>query len=195
MVLLRKGCTRRLRLDHGTENSYISQMQMFLRYGHQNEDAQRSVIYTAQATTINFWMNLFQTQKDEGYFTGDILDKNIFQFCFMQMIQDELDRIVEMWNAHRIRPYRNRNIQCGRPMVMYNLPHLYRRQPQNCTVSNLQIELCENECSPNSCYPCDDTVFELCCMLMMDENYSVPSSPEEALLLYHFLRNSIRMAI
>jgi len=34
-----------------------------------------------------FWMNVFQSLKDTGTFTGDCLDINVLQFCFMQMIQ------------------------------------------------------------------------------------------------------------
>ncbi len=32
-------------------------------------------------------MDIFQTLKDDGHFSGDFLDKNLIQFCFLNLVQ------------------------------------------------------------------------------------------------------------
>ena len=100
-VKLRKGCPKRLRLDRGTENTYIAQMQMFLRFEHEVDDLTICAIFGSsnhnqrieswwgflRKQCCQFWMNTFQTMKDDTEFNGGFIDKNILQFCFMQMIQ------------------------------------------------------------------------------------------------------------
>ena len=100
-VNLRKGCPKIMRADRGTENVYIEGMHTFLRYDHPDELAHRSFRYGPSVHNqriewwwgflrkqcSQFWMNLFQSFKDDDSFTGDFLDKNLIQFCFLQMIQ------------------------------------------------------------------------------------------------------------
>ena len=97
----RKGCPKRIRADRGTENGHIEHMQRFLRNDHLDEYANQSFLYGSsnhnqrieawwgflRTHCSQFWMNLFQTMKDTDKYTGDFLDKNLIQFCFMQLIQ------------------------------------------------------------------------------------------------------------
>ncbi|CAL8258817.1 unnamed protein product [Arctogadus glacialis] len=52
---------------------------------------------------------LLGEMKDKGLCIGDYLDKSLVQFCFRNIIQDELDEIKRVWNSHRIRPTNNPN--------------------------------------------------------------------------------------
>lgn len=36
---------------------------------------------------INTWITLLAELKDEGFFTGDFIDRALSQFCFMPIIQ------------------------------------------------------------------------------------------------------------
>ena len=98
----RKGCPKRIRADRGTENCYIEHRQKFLRYDHQDDYSRQSFLYGSsnhnqrieywwcllRKQCAQFWMNEFQTLKDEGRFSGDFLDRNLLQFrCFLRMIQ------------------------------------------------------------------------------------------------------------
>ena len=98
-----------------------------------------------------------------------------------------------MWNTHRIRPCRNRIISSGRPTLMYNLPYLYGAQSHACRVTDDQIAVCQTECKPKTNFPCDETIFELCCVLMEEAKYEVPSDPDKKVQLYLFLRHSVRL--
>ncbi|XP_054896807.1 uncharacterized protein LOC129366793 [Poeciliopsis prolifica] len=109
-----KGCPERIRADRGTENICVEQMQIFLRQNHTDSFAgDKSFLYgrstsnqriegwwsTLRKQSAQFWMNLFQTFLDDGHFTGDFLDKSLIQFCFLNLIQDDLDDVVNTWNS------------------------------------------------------------------------------------------------
>ncbi|KAJ8377196.1 hypothetical protein SKAU_G00077760 [Synaphobranchus kaupii] len=113
------GCPCILRADMGTENSSIRDMQ---RYLHRHDDdahgGDKSFIYGRSTSNqrieswwghlrkqcVNFWLEHLHRLKDEGEFDGEFLDKNLILFCFLGLIQDELDSTKECWNSHLIRP-------------------------------------------------------------------------------------------
>ena len=97
------GCPTLVRTDMGTENTYIADMQVFLRQ-HGNDThavTGRTFVYgTSQHNQrieswwsilrrecSEFWIQLFRQLKDDGHFSGDFLDKNVLQFCFMELIK------------------------------------------------------------------------------------------------------------
>ena len=101
-VLDIEGCPRRMRADRGNENGVARDLQTFLRRNHEDSLAdQKSFVYGRSIANqrieawwnilrkecAQYWMNLFSQLKDDGLFTGDFLDKNLIQFCFMELIQ------------------------------------------------------------------------------------------------------------
>ncbi|KAG5900535.1 hypothetical protein JTB14_022842 [Gonioctena quinquepunctata] len=91
------GCPKRIRTDMGTENGYVEQMQNF--FGDRNLGA---IFIHGRSTanqrieswwnilrkhTAQFWMNLFQSLKDNGHVNGSFIDKSLVQFVFMDIIQ------------------------------------------------------------------------------------------------------------
>ncbi|MGH0123047.1 UNVERIFIED_CONTAM: hypothetical protein FKN15_047457 [Acipenser sinensis] len=109
----------------------------------------------------------------------------------VQRGKDELLRLVHLWNIHRIRPTRNAVAPDGRPVLMHNLPHLYAARNYSNAITNQQLRACREECLPKGPYPCDETVFELSCFIMGENNLTTPTNPDEAIELYLFLRNYI----
>lgn len=93
------GCPRRIRADFGTENSVVRELQITLRNceRHENDAFLYGTSHCNQRIEswwnvlrkqcTQFWMDLFQTIKDDGHFTGDYLDVNLIRFCFMDLIQ------------------------------------------------------------------------------------------------------------
>ncbi|KAK6494193.1 hypothetical protein HHUSO_G679 [Huso huso] len=138
-----------------------------------------------------FWMNLFQELKEEDQFTGDFLDKSLIQFCFMKLLQDELNTVAHIWNTHPIRAQRNRTTPHGRPLIMYTLPHLYGVADHLCPSSRDDILNCEEECLTRRNYPCDKTVFELCSLLMVERGLDPPGDIDQATHLYITLKEEI----
>ena len=103
-VKRKKGCPQRIRTDLGTENSYIEQMQIFLRRNHEDElGGDQSFLYGKSTHNQRiewfwgllrrqmgqFYISLFKdlASDEQGLFTGDLLDQTLVQFCFMKLIQ------------------------------------------------------------------------------------------------------------
>ena len=95
------GCPRIVRGDRGTENVYVKGFQESMRRNHTDRFANRPYMEGTSAHNqrieawwsflrkqcAQFWMDIFNSLKEEGYFTGDFLDKGLIQFCFLSLIQ------------------------------------------------------------------------------------------------------------
>ncbi|XP_055011705.1 uncharacterized protein LOC129409478 [Boleophthalmus pectinirostris] len=203
----REGAPMRIRSDMGTENSVLEELQRFLRSNHENSDP----CYITGSSNHNqrieqwwgvlrkhhaqYWMNIFQDLKNNDTFSGDFLDKNLLQFTCMEIIEKELQEVARLWNTHTISCSRNTACPRGKPLIMYRLPHLFGCTDHLKTASMEQIELCREEILPRGPYPCDESVFEICCLAMAENNLHPPSSSNEAVELYLFLRDYIHMYI
>ncbi|KAF3859970.1 hypothetical protein F7725_000225, partial [Dissostichus mawsoni] len=54
-----------------------------------------------------------------------------------------------------------------------------------------EVAVCKEECTPKGQYPCDETVFKLCVLLMGVNGWSSPVDAYSAVELYSLLRNEI----
>ncbi|XP_034530357.1 uncharacterized protein LOC117805873 [Notolabrus celidotus] len=200
------GCPERIRADHGTENGHVANMQMFLRRNHTDVFAgDKSFLYgrstgnqrieswwgILRKQCVQFWMNLFKDLQENGHFSGDFLDKNLIQFCFLDLVQEELNEVVRTWNTHKIRPRPGQDVHGGRPVLMYTVPQAYSAEDKLKTVELEEVAVCKEECTPKSQFPCDETVFELCLLLMQENGWEIPSDAFDAAELYISLRTII----
>ncbi|XP_032228118.2 uncharacterized protein LOC116611723 [Nematostella vectensis] len=129
-----------IRGDCGSEHTHIAQIQRYLRADHGDSlSYEKSFLYGRSVsnqrieawwsflrkTEKNWWMNFFKDLRDQGqYCDNDTVQVECLKFCFMQLIQDELDRVSMHWNLHRIRPCINQETPPGRTDVLYYLPEL-----------------------------------------------------------------------
>lgn len=110
-------------------------------------------------------------------------------------MQDELDEVVTTWNSHKIRAKAGDGVMGGRPILMYTLPDMYGAEDRLKTVDMDELALCREECTPKSQYPCDETVFDLCCLLMQEKGWDAPTDAFSAAELYTLLRNEILQSV
>lgn len=196
------GTPRIVRGDCGTENCYVAAIQRFFREGHGDVFAgDKSFMYgrsvanqrieawwsTLRKMNTDFWINYFKDLRENGlYSDDDILHVHCLKFCFMPLIREELHRVAELWNLHRIRPQSsNRDSPCGRPDILYFLPELNSRVSYIHDVTLDDIEIAEEMCCAQNTLDNSFEVFkELAEMIMTDEDLQVPSNPDEALELY-----------
>ena len=115
-VKLRMGCPKLICADLGTENAHLRQMQVFMREDHGDAFAQCSFIYGSshhnqrieswwsflRKHCTQHWMNIFQDLKDTSMYTGDFLDKNLSQFCFMKLIQVIILYVVYVTHTYHL---------------------------------------------------------------------------------------------
>lgn len=106
-------------------------------------------------------------------------------------MQDELDEVVRTWNTHQIRPRPAHGTRGGRPVLMFSMPQLYGGEDKLQPVLEEEIVVCKEECTPKGQYPCDETVFELCTLLMDENDWDVPLDAYAAAELYSLLRYEI----
>ena len=81
----------------------------------------------------------------------------------MPLIKDELSRVVQEWNLHKMRPSSNELFPPGRPDTLYVLYFVSR-------VSDMDIEIARDTCceTPNTIVA--DTFSKLAEIIMADES-------------------------
>ncbi|KAI4795193.1 hypothetical protein KUCAC02_023994 [Chaenocephalus aceratus] len=113
----------------------------------------------------------------------------------MEEQKDELDEVVNIWNSHKIRPRSTDDTASGRPVIMYSFPELHSAEDRLKPIAMEEVNLCLEECTPKGQFPCDETVFELCCLLMAENGWDDPADPFAAADLYILLRDEIRRQV
>ena len=131
------GCPILLRTDCGTENGVMAAMQCYFcqdgidefsgekahKYGsppaNQRIEGWWSFFRRGRA---GWWIDFFKDMAESGVLDiGNTLHMECLWFCFESVLQDELDKVKDHWNSHRIRPSRNATVS-GVPDVLYYLP-------------------------------------------------------------------------
>lgn len=97
---------------------------------------------------------------------------------------------MEIWNTHTISG--GKDMHGGnRPIMLYSLPELYNKQHCLCYADETQITACSEETTPKAEFSCDETVRDLCLLLMEEDRYESPRDSEEAKKLYIHLRGKV----
>ena len=79
-----------------------------------------------QLHAADWWINFFKDLRDSGlYNDSDPLHVECLRYCFMQIVQEELDRVAIEWNQHTLQVKRNSQAPRGKPDVMFFTPALY----------------------------------------------------------------------
>ena len=103
----------------------------------------------------------------------------------MELIQDELKRVAEHWNLHRIGPSTNSNSPAGLPDVLYFLPELEETMDLSIPVPSHEMDLAiEEGCDYDIEQPALGDFVELLHLIMDEEGLTMPDDAEEALSLY-----------
>ena len=80
--------------------------------------------------------------------------------------------------------------------MMLNMSHLFGTEDKLLPVSPNEVEVCAEERHFPSVEDTSDTEFnELCDIVFNEHGWSKPGNPEEAVYLYHQLRNEIRQIL
>ncbi|CAH3115492.1 unnamed protein product [Porites lobata] len=158
-----KGTARIVRADPGTENVKVEVLQKFFRAnGRDSFSGDKSFMYGKSTANqrieawwaylrhsdMDWWINFFKDLRD----SGDFKDYNqvhieCLRFCFMRVIQAELDRVAQHWNLHRIRSQHNVESPPGRPDTLFFLPELEGTSSYLHPVSESDLKAGETCCS------------------------------------------------
>ena len=203
-----KGAPKFMRADCGTENIYIAGIQRFLRrdcadviaggqcflYGKSVSNQRIEAWWSfLRRSYSHWWMNYFKDLRDSGlYNDSDPLQVECLRFCFMSLIQKQLDKVAKHWNLHQIRPSHNRESPPGKPDVLYFLPERLSTRDFSTEVDVDDLDIAEeNYAVARPVKGCNDSFAELAEMIMEDNNWQMSHNHGDARALYIDLINHI----
>jgi len=186
-----------LRADRGTENSLISGIQPYLRDGHSDSLAREKSFMHGKSTSnqrierfwghvrkncAQFWMNLFKNMIDRQLFdNSNPIHIDCIRYCFMDLIQQDLNKVVKEWNLHPIRKQKNDGV-FGKPEILYTQSDRFGGEECGLPIDMESINTCKE-------IYCEDIIkesnkdFEDLLQVIMPET-AKPSTPQEAEQLF-----------
>ncbi|KAL3972486.1 atypical protein kinase C iota type [Sarotherodon galilaeus] len=185
----RMGTPARIRSDLGPENVIMAEMQRFLRWTMDQNI--RNCFVTGSSNhnqLIEGWWAFQRQHHDNDCFSGCFLDNQLILFTCLNVIEEELQQVAHLWNTHIIRRSRNAVAPSGRPILTYTISHLFGGQDHLKEVPREAVDACKQECQQRGPYTCDETIFSLCCLIMSENLLLPPSTADESIELYLFLR-------
>jgi len=185
------GFPHRVRTDLGTENVLLAAIQEWATgrrgshcYGTSPAN-QRIESWWSFFRRVHSqgWIDMFESLVASGVFQpGNVKQTECLRFCFMHLIQNELDNVVREWNTHRIRPSAGARCPAGIPEELYFLPPA---SAHDCLIPSpgpLQPHLLNQ--LPHS-RPCEDESFlQYMLYLCQFHAWNCPRTVDEAHCLY-----------
>ena len=125
------GYPAHVRTDCGTENVTVAAIQASVRQspsahvygtspGNQRIECWWSFF---RRNRSQWWITLFEDMIQFGAYDPNVSKQvECLRFCFMHLIQGDLDDVRRDWNTHRIRPSRDAYCPAGVPDELFYLP-------------------------------------------------------------------------
>lgn len=102
----------------------------------------------------------------------------------MSIIQKDLDSIRIRWNSHKIRATRRQECPPGKADVLYYLPDIHGVQDCKLPFNNNFSEMLHPLKREKNPFGCDRIFADAFRLLMTENNWQIPSTHDEALVLY-----------
>ena len=207
-VLLLGSTASIIRSDKGTQNVNVAAIQRFYRRFQVDEfSGEKSFMYGRSTSNqrieawwgilrkscTDWWIRYFKDLRDMGlYNDDDEFERECLKFCFMQVIQKELNVIARNWNLHRIRPSNNAESPSGIPDVLYFNPLSAEVENNSVPVSQEDHDIASTMFTrkPEE-HGCAPEFKDLMDIIMEEEDLQMPSNASEAKNLYTILLHHI----
>ena len=119
---------------------------------------------------LHWWISFFKDLRDTGVFQdANPLHVECVRFCFMDLIQVDLDRIAKNWNLHTIREQKNVDIPNEKPDILYLLPELNGHLDYGTPIDQDDVAACKEMYSSNKQH-CSNEFLELLSLIKPDAN-------------------------
>lgn len=145
-----------VRCDRGTENVHIERIQKFWRRSGTDMFAGNNSFVYGRSTAnqrieswwamlrrqcTNSWMNMFKDMQTLGLLNvQDKVHIECLRFCFMDLLQGDLEIMRDEWNTHHISTKRQTQGVSGKPDKMYFLPEEFEAQDYATTASLDEVQ-------------------------------------------------------
>ena len=182
---------RCIRGDRGTENGIVCGIQRFFRRYHGDSSAGKySFLYGSSTSNqrIESWWSILKRSRTVWWihFFKDMVDAGILdlslkyhidclRYCFLGIIQSELDETAGLWNSHRIREVRNAECPGGRPDVLYYACELVSGTDCRFPISTVDISLAENYTEMPCVFGVSKEMIQLCKIIMDENHLAIPN--------------------
>ena len=142
---------------------------------------------------MDWWILFLKDLRDRAfYLEDDDIQLECLKFCFMPVIREKLHKFAMQWNLHKRRPSRNEESPSGQPELLYFIPENTEARDLMIPVPLDDIENAEQLCSiriPE--HGCSEEIFDLVSFIRQEEHLTMPTTPEEALVLFLTSINNI----
>jgi len=180
-----------VRTDCGTENNTVAAIQCFVAddcsahvygtsLGNQRIEAWWSFFRRCRS---QWWIELFEDLVAfEVFHPGCEKEVECLRYCFMEVIQQDLDAVRQQWNTHRIRPSAGARCPAGVPDELFYLPRPPAINCMRTPIRNLPPQITDELEVPQICVNVDlKAYFDYLCHF---HNWEKPTNPDSATQLY-----------
>ena len=198
---------RKIRADRGSENVVIGGIQRFLRRSHNDSASEMQSFSYGKSTNnqrieawwsffrrsrTNWWINFFKDLEETTDFDQSVYHHfECVRFCFLTIIQTELDETKKMWNSHRIRYVRNSECPGGRPDVLFFAPHHSGGRDCKFPLLQSELQLAKECCTESRMFGCSTEFVQLARIIMQENQLVMPMNVVEAKELFETLIDEI----
>ncbi|KAJ8678652.1 hypothetical protein QAD02_014439 [Eretmocerus hayati] len=186
-----------IRCDDGTENVKIELLQIALRTGHDDENANTRSFIRGPSTaneriekywrqlinhTAGFYITLFKNMEARRELDrSNPLHIEVLRYCFGPLLRSDIDRSTSEWNSHRIRQQHDLKVPCGIPDIIYHCPENYgaRNCGKDVNLPGIDALIAQQTIEPRL----HDEDVETFIKLLLPES-TVPTSIDEAYTLF-----------
>ena len=130
-----------IRADRGTENTLVMDLQQALRSFHNDDYCGEKSFLLGKSThnqriesfwrqlrrlMVTFYMDLFKNMEDQGILdVKNELHIKCLRYSFGHLIQEDLYTVMQEWNEHKIRSQNSKNINAGKPNIIFEWPERF----------------------------------------------------------------------
>ena len=192
---------RLIRAGKGSENVVVAGIQRYFRKNGENDMAEINSFKFGPSTRnqwIDAWWSILRQTRFSWWInflkslceTGNLDPSKPFRlevkrFCFIELIQIELDKVKDMWNNHKIRPVRNGERPSGKPNVLYIALNLTGGINSKFPVSEHDVILAKSFSRKPSLFGCSDDIADLCHAIVQEKVLTIPSTAMECKTVFN----------
>ena len=196
-----------VRSDRGTENVVFAGIQQYFRHNDTDQFAGRNSFRYGTSTAnqrIEAWWSQLRRHRANGLinFFKDMAALGIFdasnenhlqciRFCFLPILQRELNDTVVLWNNHYIRATKNGECIPGRPAVLYYTPTTSGGRDCKLSVNSADVTAAYSLCEKLPYLEYSDEFLQLATLIVRDSNLSMPLTAQEGKELFENVTNEI----
>lgn len=196
-----------IRADRGSENVVIAGIQRYFNRGNTDGGLSSFQFGTSvrnqrieswwsifRRNRANFWINFFKDMCDQLIYDPSVLwEVSLLRYCFIGILQTELDETLELWNNHRIRKVRNSECPSGRPNILYSLPDNNGGEDCKVPLPLNDVISAQQHVTPGPFLGCSEEMCTLITSVRRENNLEMPENAEEAKRLFVQLRRELSM--